>query len=326
MAKNNKQNGTIEIWGHRFKKAGEGLEKAGVVAFVEDLMKKNEALIKRADHLSSLTKLAEKTIVEADKVAKQVQNEAEEQAKSEATEILGQAEEQARKLIEEKRAEALAKANQEVEATKAKARQQAEAVLQERIKELQPEVKNNIKRLYGELLTQLDNLKHQVTVLEKELDQKLSQPPPETAQKTEAPAQKAEEPVQKAEEPVQKAEEPIQNDKDILELLHPPEKIGGNEPYWALKVLRPIDLTQIMSIINYLDGLDEVEQTELIPQIEQPTITVFLSQPIDMIDILKELPQVARVTEEKSASNGGAVKTRRAQIELAGKTAPKSNN
>ena len=311
MVKNNKKNGTVEIWGREFKKVEEGLDKAEVVSFVNELTKKHEALLKRAEHLSSLTKLAEKTIVEADNVAKQVQEEAEERAKAEANAILSKAEEQAQKLIEEKRAEALARVNREVEAIKVKAQEQAEALLEEKTKEIQPELRNNAKRLYGELLSQLENLKQQVVNLEEELDQKLSQPPAKTST---------------AEETSQTSMEAGKVDNDFLELLQPASETVEGEPEWELEILPPIDLTQILDIINYLDNLPEVKQTELIPQMDQPSITVFLHQPIELIDILKELPQVARVTQETTASNGAAVKTKRVQIELAGKTAPKSSN
>ena len=313
MAKNNKRNGVIQLWGHEFKKAGDGLDKAGVVSFVDELMKKHEALLKRAEHLSSLTKLAEKTIVEADDVAQQVKSEAEEQAKSEAKTILSEAEEQAKseakailseaeeqaqKIIEEKRAEALARVNREVEAIKAKAQQQAEALLEEKTREIQPELRNNVKRLYGELLTQLDGLKEQVVALEEELEQKLSQPPAET---------------RTLEEPNRVSAEAGKADNEFLELLRPTSETDEAEPEWELEILPPIDLTQILDIINYLDGLAEVEQTELIPQMDKPTITVFLSQPIDMVDILQALPQVASVTEDTDGAEG---KPRKAQIEL----------
>jgi vacuolar-type H+-ATPase subunit H len=316
MAKNNKKNGVVELWGHKFKKAGDGLDKAEVVSFVDELMKKHEALLKRADHLSSLTKLAEKTIVEADNVAQHVRSEAEEQAKSEAKTILSEAEEQAKseakailseaeeqaqKLIEEKRAEALARVNREVGAIKAKAQQQAEKLLEEKTREIQPELRNNVKRLYGELLTQLDGLKEQVVALEKELEQKLSQPPAETST--------VEEPDKVSVE-ADKADEAGKADNEFLELLQPVGEADEAEPEWELEILPPIDLTQILDIINYLDGLAEVEQTELIPQMDKPTITVFLRQPIDMVDILKTLPQVASVTEDTEG------RPKKAQIEL----------
>ena len=313
MTKNNKRNGVVELWGREFKKVGDGLDKKEVVSFVDELMKKHEALLKRAEHLSSLTKLAEKTIVEADNVAQHVKSkaeeqakseaknilsEAEEQAKSEAKTILSEAEEQAQKFIEEKRAEALARVNHEVEAIKAKAQQQAEKLLEEKTKEIQPVLRNNVKRLYGELLTQLDGLKEQVVALEKELEQKLSQPSAETST---------------VEEPEKVSVEAGKADNEFLELLQPAGETDEAEPEWELEILPPIDLTQILDIINYLDGMAEVEQTELIPQMDKPTITVFLRQPIDMVDILQALPQVASVTEDTDGAEG---KPRKAQIEL----------
>jgi vacuolar-type H+-ATPase subunit E/Vma4 len=304
MAKNNnnKRNGVIELWGHEFKKAAEGLDRAEVVSFVTELIKKNETLLKRAEHLASLTKLAEKTIIDADNVAKQVQDEAEEQAKAEAKKILSGAEEQAQKIIEEKRAEALARANREAETIKAKAQQQAETMLEERIREIQPELKDNAKNLYGELLAQLENLKKQVVTLEEELDHKLSQPPAETGKATIA-AGKA--------------------DNDFLELFRPVEEPGEEEPEWELEILPPIDLTQILDIINHLDSLPQVVRTELIPHMDKPTIMVFLRQPIELVDILLTLPQVANVTEEATGAEG---KPRKAQIELPRQTAIQPSN
>jgi F0F1-type ATP synthase membrane subunit b/b' len=293
MAKNNsKKNGVVVLWGHEFKKAAEGLDKSQVVSFITDLMKKNENLRKNADHLESLTKLAEKTIVEADSVAKQIHDEAKDKAKDGAKAILAEAEEQGKKIIEEKKSEAQAKANREAEDIKAKAQQQAEKLLEEKIKEIQPELKSNAKNLYGELLTQLENLKKQVATLEEELDHKLSQPPAEASKAT---------------------LETGKADNDFLELLQPTEESQEGEPEWELEVLPPIDLTQILDIINHLDDLPQVVRTELIPQTDKPTIMVFLRQPLELVEILETLPQVEKVTEDKSAGEG---KTRRAQIEL----------
>lgn len=313
MNKNNKNNnGIIELWGHEFKKAGEGLDRDEVVSFIDELMKKHEALLKSTEHLSSLTKLAEKTIAEADTVAKQVKSEAEEQARAEAKAILSEAEEKAQKLLEEKRTEALARVNREVEALKAKAQQDAENMLEEKTKKIQPELRKNVKRLYGELLLQLESLRQQVVTLEKELDQKLSRPP----EKTSAVAEK----TSKADR------EASQADNEFLELFQSASETDSDQPEWELEILPPIDLTQILDIINHLDNLPEVKHTELIPHMERPKITVFLNKPISMIDILRELPQVARVTEDTTGSNGSDIKPRKAKIELSRKTASRPSN
>jgi F0F1-type ATP synthase membrane subunit b/b' len=311
MAKNNNKkngNGVVELWGHEFQKTAEGLDKSEVVSFVTELMKKNESLLKRADHLESLTKLAEKTIVEADGVARQIQDEARGKAKDEAKAILAEAEEQGQKIIEEKKAEAQARANREAEDIKAKAQQQAEKLLEEKIKEIQPELKNNAKTLYEELLTQLESLKKQVVTLEEELDHKLSEPPAKTL---------------KATLETNKTDEVKKADNEFLELLQPVEEHSEAEPEWELEILPPIDLTQILDIINHLDDLPQVVRTELIPHMDKPTIMVFLRQPLELIEILETLPQVASVTEDKNGAEG---KTRRAQIELPRQTVPQQSS
>jgi cell division septum initiation protein DivIVA len=311
MAKNNKHNGVVELWGHEFKKAGEGLDQGQVESFIAELMKKHEALLKRTEHLTSLTQLAEKTIVEADAVAKQVRGEAEEKARAEAKAILAEAEEKARKLAQEKKAEALAKVEQEVKAVRAKAQQEAAKMLEEKTREIQPELRKSVKRLYGELLSQLENLKQQVMVLEKELDQKLARPPERTSAAV-AETSPADEATGQA-------------DKELMELFQP-AKESDEQPEWELEILPPIDLNQILDIINYLDDQPEVEQTELIPHMERPKITVFLNKPIAMINILRELPQVANVTEDNAGTNGSDVKPRKAKIELSRKPASKPSN
>lgn len=326
MAKNNKHNGVIELWGYEFKKAGEGLDQGQVESFIEELMKKHEALLKRTEHLTSLTKLAEKTIVEADTVAKQVRSEAEERAKAEAQAILAEAEEKAYKLAQEKRAEALARVEQEMKAIKAKAQQEADKMLEEKTKEIQPELRKNAKRLYGELLAQLESLKQQVVALEDELEQKLAQPVEKTSTVTEEDVQANREDSQPDKEAVQANRENGQADKEFLELFHSASGAEEDQPEWELEILPPIDLTQILDIINYLDDQPEVQQTELIPHMERPKITVFLNKPIAMINILRALPQVANVTEDTTGSNGSDVKPRKAKIELSRRTASKTSN
>jgi cell division septum initiation protein DivIVA len=302
MAKSDNNNGVVELWGHEFKKAKDGLDKEQVVSFVNELMNEHKTLLKREEHLSSLTQLAEKTIVEADNVAKQVQNEAEDKAKAEADAIVAKAEEQAQKLIQEKSAEAVVIANREAEAIKAKAQQRAESLLEERAKKIQPELRDTAKRLYGELLAQLESLKQQVVALEEEFNHKLSQPLEETS-KISAEAGNA-----------------------FFELIQTTDETNEGEPEWELEILPPVDLTQILDIINHIDSLPEVEKTELIPQTDKPSIMVFVREPIDLIDILRALPQVAQVTEDTTESAGAEGKPRKAQIELSGKTVSQESN
>ncbi len=74
----------------------------------------------RLEHLDSLTKLAERTLVEADKIANGVRQEAEEEARTKAAGIIAKAEEQAQveaeRMIAEARSQAKEAASQEAQA------------------------------------------------------------------------------------------------------------------------------------------------------------------------------------------------------------------
>ena len=66
----------IELWGRELDIVKNGLSEAQVVSLVNELISERDTLIKRQEHLSSLVQLAERTVVEADNIAKQVKEEA----------------------------------------------------------------------------------------------------------------------------------------------------------------------------------------------------------------------------------------------------------
>ena len=307
MEKNANKKDVVELWGREFKKVKSGLDEEQVVSFVNELMNEHKTLLERAEHLSSLTKLAEKTIVEADTVAKQLQKEAEDRAKAEANTIIAKAEEQAQKVVQEKKAEAVAMAKREAEAIKANAQQQVELLLEEKAKSIQPELKEIAKHLYGELRSKLESLKQQVVASEEEFNHKLSQPLPLP----------------------QTSKVGIEADKlshELLELTQTADETNTGEPDWELEISPPIDLTQILDIMNHLESLPEVTNTELIPRVDKPSITVFVREPIDLINKLRTLPQVAQVTGYTTESPNGQDKPGKVQIVLSGKTVPQQND
>jgi vacuolar-type H+-ATPase subunit E/Vma4 len=288
---------TVELGGRKFKRAKNGLDEEEVTSFISELISERDMLIKHQEHLSSLSRLAEKTVVDADGLAKQIQKEAADQAKAEVSAIVAKAEEQAKQIIEEKRAEAVAMANREAEAIKANAQQQAELLLKEKIKEIIPQLGDMAHRLYRELLSQLESLKQQVAVLEAEFEHKLSQP--------EATSTVAVEGAKIGDE--------------FQELIVTPDQTNTGEPEWEVQVLPPIDIMQTLGIMNCLDRLPGVEKTELIPDIEKPSIIVFVREPIQLIDMLRTLPQVAEVKEDAAGAAGADSKPRKVQIALSEK-------
>ena len=136
----------IELWGREFNIVKNGLSEAQVVSFVNELVKDHDLLIQRQEHLGALTKLAERTVTEAGKVAEEIKQEAagqaraeaarimvdaEEKAKTEAAKIIGEAEVQAKQVIKEKEAQIMAAATEQAESMKSGAERLAEEIRRE---------------------------------------------------------------------------------------------------------------------------------------------------------------------------------------------------
>ena len=296
---------TVELWGRKFKRAKYGLDEEEVASFINELISERDMLIKHQEHLSSLTTLAERTVVEADNLAKQIQKETVDQAKAEANTIVARAEEQAQKIIEEKGAEAVAMAGREAEAITANAQQQAELLLAEKAKEISSQLRDMAHRLYRELLLQLESLRQEVEALKAEFEYKLSS----LSQKASTVAVEA-----------------GKRDTEFQEIFRAPDQTNTGEPEWELQILPPLDIMQTLGIMTSLDRLPEVEKTELIPDLEKPSIIVFVRQPIHLTDMLRALPQVAEVKEDATYVAGADNKPIKVQIALSGKTVSKKSN
>jgi len=323
MMRNNDKGGFVELGGVKFKKVKNGLDEAQVESCIRELVIQRDEFMRREEHLSSLTRLAEKTVAEADKLAEEIRAEAKNQAKSEADEIMAKAEEQAQLVSEERRIEIInianeqaeamkaeaneqaeamkAEANEQAEAMKAEANQEVESLLDNQRKKIQSEISNLAHQLYGNLLSELESLKQQVVGLEEGFEQKLAHP---------------------LEEVSTVAVEQDEESDEFMELAQTTEdRQSTGEPDWELGILPPIDVGEIMEVVTYLDNLSEVESTEIIPETDNPSILVFLREPINLTDVIKMLPEVAEVREDAADSDGANIKPKRVQIALKVKTA-----
>lgn len=334
MEKSSNNNGIFELWGHNFKRSKTGLDEEQIVAFVNELMNERDVLLQRQEHLSSLAKLAERTVAEADNVAQQIKNEAVSQAEKEAKAVVAKVEEEAQQLIEEKKSEAIASAGKEAEAIKANARQQAESLLKERAAAIRSELKSTAQRLYRELLSQIEGLKQQVTASEAGIDRMLSQPLTPTDLKTTveenivAPgADSAVIPQAEASKESQATEQPdTSQPEEKAPVSAEKQETADSWKEVELEILPPVDISKIMGIITHLDSLPQVKTTELIPIVNKPLIEVFLGEPIDLMETLKALPvieQLKEVTDEKATDATGDAHTKgkrkKIQVTLSGK-------
>ncbi len=305
-----------ELWGREFNIVKNGLSEAEVVSYVDELIKEHDMLIQRQEHLSSLTKLAERTVAEAEKLAEESKKEAIDQAKAEASRIIAEAEERAQQATEKKQAEIIAKATEQAEAIKAGAEQEAELLLDSRRKEIRSELKDMVQGLHNQLLSQLDSLKKRAVAMGEEFESKLLQPIEQTGKAavdvedtSEATAQ-LEELLEDVPDGAHPEEQPQATPAQSLEVTDQTSEIeeealvsGNNQAPAAyeekveIEFLPPINILQILEINNYLESLPEVEATEIIPIADKPAITVFLRESIQLTDVLGALPEVSQLEE-----------------------------
>ena len=320
MDNNGAKDSVAELEGHEFKIVKKGLDKAQVAAYINELVRQRDELIsernmliQREEHMLSLTKLAERTVIEADKLTEEIKKEAIEQAKT-AAKI------EADKLIEEGKKEAIEQAKAEADAIMAKAKEQSQ---------------EQARRIYGQLLSQLESLKQQVVGLEKESEQKLSQTtdkikvatteeqPPSTRVPA-APEVSLESVDNKDTEPPELIQIiGLTNKAELQEKAPVPADNQDSATYEKeveLEIMPPVNAMKIMEILKYLDNLPEVEDTELIPRADKPSIIVSQREPIDFADMLRELPQVdsfKEATDQETPVTGtDSAEGKRRKIEI----------
>jgi hypothetical protein len=159
MSNNAKKDGVVVLGEREFKRVKNGLDEAQVASFIDELTKERDELAQSQDHIASLNRLAEMTVVEADRLATQVKTEATEQAKAESTAIIDKAREQARQMMEKKISEAVEIANEKANAIKAKAEEEAVLLLENERNKIRDELRNLVNQQFGYMLEELENLK-----------------------------------------------------------------------------------------------------------------------------------------------------------------------
>lgn len=342
---NTAKDDVIVLGGRELKRVKNGLDEAQVASFIDELIKERDKLAKSQDHIASLNRLAERNIVEADKLATQIKIEAAEQAKAEGTAITDKAKEQARQMSEKKIAEAVEIANEKANVIKAKAEKDAALLLENQKIKIRNELRNLVNQQFGYMMEELESLKQQAAAVQAEFGNKLSEPGKENstvtmkiAEKGDAAREIAKESdaivAKIAEERAAAAREIAKESKKILEehlepsratdhigksselskILRIEEQPVSGKPQWEVEILPPFDISKIMEFVSFLDQLPEVANTEMIvPQIDMPSILVFLRKPMNFVDVLKKIPTVAsveEVTPDTAAINGRPRKIR----------------
>jgi len=336
----------VVLGGHEFKRVKNGLDEAQVTSVINELINERDKLAESQDHVASLNRLAERAIVEADKLAMQIRTEAAEQAKAESAAIVDKAKEQARQMAEKKVAEAVKLAGEEASVIKTGAEKEAALLLENEKNKIRGQLRNLINQQSGYLLEELERLKQQAAAIQADFDNRAPECGEEKSTATIEIGQKrdrsaAENAEQRdtmvAEaskkkvgeyphhpEPIWRPADDAEKSFESSELLSMEQQPQSGKPQWEVEILPPFEIGKIMEVVSFLDQLPEVANTEMIvPQIDAPLILVFLRRPINVVDVLQKVPAVAYVEEVASniaATNG---KSRKVRISLSGDKKPR---
>jgi len=141
-----------------------------ILFFLEQLMSERDELLKRQDHLQSLTQLAEMKVTDADALAGRIEKE----AQGQASDILARADEQARQVFEETKARALSEVREEIRTIRSVAEKEFEAVVREQTARMRGQVKGLAERFFDQMLIEAQESKRQLDMFQADLDKNLS--------------------------------------------------------------------------------------------------------------------------------------------------------
>ncbi len=130
-------NNVKHLWGAEFSVVPEGLSEGQVVSFVNDLMARSQGNGAEAERHSSMVQLAEKTILEAHKLAESSKERATRDAEVEAERINKLAQETARAQVARALESAQREAESDANAVAAQAENQAQQITRKAHREAQ---------------------------------------------------------------------------------------------------------------------------------------------------------------------------------------------
>ena len=247
-----------------------GLFDEEVRSYIQELINQRDALLKRQEHMAALTELAEKTVIEANNLSQLMMKRSAEQAKADSDNILVKAEQNVQQMIEAKTAEAKATAEIEAKAIKTEAWHQANLIRREQIDFIRGEAASLAQKLQNDLLANIDEIKKYLLSIGTKFETVTMDNNGISLTVT------------------KKVNEDTAAEKGML---------LNRIPWLEVEVLPPQDIEKIMDLISRLESLPEVKTTDLLPEIPNPLIRIFLNEPSPLAELLRTMPQIEQVIE-----------------------------
>jgi vacuolar-type H+-ATPase subunit H len=262
--------------GERFFSITEyGLFDEEVRSYIQELISQRDALLKRQEHMAALTELAEKTVIEANNLSQLMMKRSVEQAKVEGDNILDKAEQNVQQMIVTKTAEVKATAEIEAKAIKTEAWHQANLIRREQIDFIRREAASLVQKLQNDLLVNIDEVKKYLLSIGTKFETL-------TMDNNGMSLTVAEKINEDLEQSFTAAEKGV---------------LLNHIPWLEVEVLPPQDIEKIMDLISRLESLPEVKTTDLLPEIPNPLIRIFLNEPSPLAELLRTMPQIEQVIE-----------------------------
>jgi len=269
---------TIEIHGRTFKTVKFGIDTQEVATLVKEMIDEKEALLKRQESLSTLTKLYEKTVIEADNMAKQIQLEARTQAQKEANEILMQAHERARNMVEEKTTEAIVLVQQQVKMMKAEIKGQLSTMMTDELTHIQTLIQDTARQLSDIMAEKAENLVRNMSKVDLELEGEVTglfspvnSPAPEIID--------------------------IKNVKTVVLDENKNNGNGHNTRDIPTSISAPGERKGIEEISDIPGNLPEVQNNGVSDKIDDTVFNIEMTKPVDQMIGLKAIPQTNNAEE-----------------------------
>lgn len=303
----------IDLCGHTIKIVKNGLDIEEVSALFKQLVSERDLLVKRQENLTVLTRLYEKTVMDAGELAKQIEKETREQMQKEASTILTQAHERAKVMVEQQQAEANQLIQQRLKTVRSNVKKQLETLHKQELEKLQFTIKEAARRVSDEIMAQEESLAKQGNVIEVELGENLFEPhpagePEKTAEQT--PAQTVARATTPAATVVKgihafstaaKENPPAQTAAKATASSAAASGINANivtvtgkaeQHLMEIEISLPHDKAEIDNITKMLAAMPETKNTELLTLNDKSLLKVMLSKSVDLLPKLQALPGI----------------------------------
>jgi hypothetical protein len=284
--------------GQPLRDALSNLDDRQLVSLIQQLVDERDSLLKRQEHMASLSKLWEKTIAEAENIAEQVKEEARKQSAEEASVTISNARASAEQLLSEQLTKSTNSVKDSVQSAKSKWKQELEAISVTSIKAYEDKLTDTARRITDTFTANIESLKEQSTFFRKELEQKLAEMenhPAITTENTTTPVieQQNPQPIATVQTTV-----PDKTQNAAAVRVNEDELSLGQA---IIEILPPRDKDRIENIRKHLDTQEEVVLTEITHLVDRTFITVALAKftrSADLMQIMSDWPEIEEMQEK----------------------------